>query len=104
MVEAETGEESKSGGRGKAAPSSDGFGGGEPPPRRPARRESRKRARTRGAFVPFFRRRGFALPLRELEALTRLRLTVLLPLDDARVAGEEAGVLDDRAERGFEAG
>src|SRR5690349_21264130 len=48
--------------------------------------------------------RGVNLALRELEAAARLGSAVLLALDDAGVAGEEAGLLDDGAERGLEAG
>ena len=44
------------------------------------------------------------LTLRELEAAAGLGAAVLLALDDAGVAGEEAGLLDDAAERGLEAG
>ena len=43
------------------------------------------------------------LALRELEAAAGLGLAVLLALDDARVAGEEAGLLDGGAQRGLEA-
>src|SRR6185369_16701532 len=39
------------------------------------------------------------LALRELEAAACLGAAVLLALDDARVAGQEPGLLDRRAER-----
>src|SRR6478752_4156752 len=39
------------------------------------------------------------LALRELEAAACLGAAVLLTLDGARVAGQEPGLLDDRAER-----
>ena len=38
-----------------------------------------------------FRKYVAALPLRELEAAAGLGLAVFLPLDDAAVAGQEAG-------------
>src|SRR5581483_8364503 len=41
-----------------------------------------------------------ALALAELEALARARLTRLLALDDARVTGQEAGLLQRRPELG----
>src|SRR4051794_14890542 len=44
------------------------------------------------------------LALRELEAASCLGAAVLLALDDARVAGQEAGLLDERAQRGLVAG
>src|SRR5688500_13022835 len=45
-----------------------------------------------------------ALALRELEASASLGPAVLLALDDARVAGEEPGLLDRGTERRLEAG
>src|SRR5690348_5685699 len=46
-------------------------------------------------------RSGKRLALRELEAAAGLGAAVLLALDHAGVAGEEAGLLDDAAERGL---
>src|SRR4051812_48335176 len=45
-----------------------------------------------------------ALALRELEAAAGLGAAVFLALDDAAVAGEEAGLLDDSAQRRLVAG
>src|SRR5581483_6506394 len=50
----------------------------------------------RGA--PLARARNDKLPLRELEAAARLGPAVLLALDDARVAGEEAAALEHAAQ------
>src|SRR6476661_9610099 len=44
------------------------------------------------------------LALRELEAAACLGAAVLLALDDARIAGQEPGLLDDRAKRRLVAG
>src|ERR1700682_8353 len=44
------------------------------------------------------------LALRELERLARLRPAVLLALDHARVAGEEAALFQNAAQIGFEIG
>src|SRR3546814_5870914 len=58
-----------------------------------------------GPPFPFSTRRWKKLlALRELEAAAGLRLAVLLALDRAAVAGQEAGRLDDAAQRGLEAG
>ena len=43
------------------------------------------------------------LALRELEAAACLGAAVLLALDDARIAGQESGTLDDAAQRRLEA-
>src|SRR5690606_15913074 len=58
----------------------------------------KKRAAPRGTALPFVRC-AEALALRELEAAAGLGAAVLLTLDHAAVAGEEAGGLDRGAQR-----
>ena len=67
----------------------DWFDGGRGRPPNPRRRRTSGRGR--------LARSGSAL--RELEAAARLALAVLLALDDAAVAGQEAGGLQRRAQR-----
>src|SRR3546814_18200447 len=57
----------------------------------------RKRAAHCRTALPFSTRRWKTLTLRELEAAAGLGLTVILTLDGAAVAGQEAGRLDRAA-------
>src|SRR6185369_13699093 len=58
-----------------------------------------QKKRAAGEPTALFRRNESSLALRELEAAASLGAAVLLALDGARVAGQEPGLLHDRAER-----
>ena len=87
-----------------------------PPPRNVLRSISTIVSRQRATLQPKTKKGGpeesgppqenirSALALRELEAAAGLGAAVLLALDDARIAGQEAGALDRRAQRRLEPG